>query len=129
MLNCSLLYPTVARLTCDGEALRELVLPEGKTEVAFDSMYHGDFFLVEVRNGKTHCVHKVKEAPLDITDYIFAGKLEMTVSLIVRGKVARKWSVVPIAILDLSQGFTAFDELTDLQRRVAELEEKTKITL
>ncbi len=129
MLTVKLLYANTCHITKGEERLQELPLQEGETELALDSLYQGDFFLAEVRNGKKKGTHKLTDKPLDLSEYLFAGKLEITISLVARGKVAKKWSVVPVVLTDLAQEITAFDEIEQLKARIAELETKTTVTM
>ena len=129
MLTVKLSYPETCHITKGGERLCELPLQEGETELALDTVYQGDFYIIEVRNGRKKGAHKVTDKPLDLSEYLFAGKLEMTISLVARGKIAKKWAVVPVALTDLAQGIVAFDEIEQLKARVAKLEEKTTVTM
>ena len=129
MLQCKLHCRAISHLTQDEHPLYEIILPEEKVEITFTSFFKGDYFLVDVQNGGMHGAHKVTDEPLDISEYIFAGRLEITVSMVACGRVAKKWYIAPVAIVEKEHDFHAFDELADLQRRVADLEEKTKITM
>lgn len=129
MLTLKLSYPRECHVLHDGERICELPLQDGENALEIVSEYRGDYFIVEVQNGRKKGAHKVTDKPLDLSEYLFAGKLEMTISLIARGKIAKKWSVVPVALTDLAQGIVAFDEIEQLKARVAKLEEKTTVTM
>ena len=129
MLTLKLSYPRECHVLHDGERICELPLQDGENALEIVSEYRGDYFIVEVQNGRKKGAHKVTDKPLDLSEYLFAGKLEMTISLVARGKIAKKWSVVPVALTDLAQGIVAFDEIEQLKARVAKLEEKTTVTM
>ena len=129
MLTLKLSYARDCHVLHDGERICELPLQDGENALEIVSDYRGDFFLVEVQNGRKKGVHKVTDKPIDLSEYLFAGKLQITVSLVACCKVARKWAVVPLLLTDLAEGVIAIDEIEDLKARVAALEEKTKITM
>lgn len=129
MLTLKLSYPRECHVLHGGERIYELPLQDGENALEIVSEYRGDYFIVEVQNGRKKGAHKVTDKPLDLSEYLFAGKLEMTISLVARGKIAKKWAVVPVALTDLAQGIVAFDEIEQLKARVAKLEEKTTVTM
>ena len=129
MLTLKLSYPRECHVLHDGERICELPLQDGENALEIVSEYRGDYFIVEVQNGRKKGAHKVTDKPIDLSEYLFAGKLEMTISLVARGKIAKKWSVVPVALTDLAHGIVAFDEIEQLKARVAKLEEKTTVTM
>lgn len=55
-------------------------------------------------------------------EFLFAGKLQVSIDLIVHGEVAKHWDCVPIVIKETETGFYAFGEIIELQNRITELE-------
>lgn len=107
-----------------------IVLPESLSLEIGSLIYGTDELVLEIRNGRKYEKRKVKGGDvIDLSSFLFAGSVEMTVHMIARGTVAKKWSVVPLVIRDIEGGFEIFDEIKDLQNRVSILEEKTKIVL
>ena len=124
------LYLTMAkRLRLEGLD-ESIVLPESLSLEIRSVIYGTDEMIIEIRNGRKTEKRKVKGAqPIDLSAFLYAGKIEMNVSLVARGHIVKKWSVVPLVIYETDGGFDAFDEINDLSNRVAALEEKTKIVL
>ena len=107
-----------------------IVIPESLSLEIHSLIYGTDEMIVEIRNGRKTEKRKVNGAqPIDLSAFLYAGKIEMNVSLVARGQIVKKWSVVPMVIYETDGGFDAFDEINDLSNRVAALEEKTKIVL
>ena len=124
------LYLTMAkRLRLEGVD-ESIVLPESLSLEIYSLIYGTDEMIIEIRNGRKTEKRKVKGAqPIDLSAFLYAGKIEMNVSLVACGQIVKKWSVVPLVIYETDGGFDAFDEINDLSNRVAALEEKTKIVL
>ena len=124
------LYLTMAkRLRLEGVD-ESIVLPESLSLEIHSLIYGTDEMIIDIRNGRKTEKRKVKGAqPIDLSAFLYAGKIEMNVSLVARGQIVKKWSVVPLVIYETDGGFDAFDEINDLSNRVAALEEKTKIVL
>lgn len=87
-------------------------------DLEFKSVYYLPTDLVIcLKNGKLQENFRVKDAKLNVPgNFLFSGKLEITVSLLVNGDVAKKWACVPIIIKETDTEITAFDELTALQK-------------
>jgi hypothetical protein len=118
-------YNRTARV--DGE--HEIMLPEDLRAVFKSTSYALNELVVNVRNGKKDEQIKTKNATVDLSAFCFAGILEMEVFLIVRGKPVKKWVVAPLVLNETERGFEAFDAITDLQNRVADLERKTRVIM
>lgn len=111
------------------EGEHEIMLPEDLRAVFKSTSYKLSELVVNVRNGKKIDQVKVKDGVLDLTPYCFGGMIEMEAALVLRGRVMKKWSVAPILINETDKGFEVFDAITDLQKRVADLERKTKVIM
>ena len=85
-------------------------------DLEFKSAYYLPTDLVIcLKNGKLQENFRVKDAKLNVPgNFLFSGKLEMTVSLLVNGDVAKKWTCVPIIIKETDTEITAFDELEEV---------------
>lgn len=83
--------------------------------------------VIVARNGDKTIKHKTKDGTVDVAPLLFAGLLEMSVHLIVKGQPAKKWDVTPIILREVDNALGAFDEIADLRSRVAELEKKTTV--
>lgn len=124
-INYELLFPRLART----KDCAELAMPD-TLEVRFSSpSYDLAELVVNVRNGKVHDQIKVRGAALDLSPFLFAGKIEMKIFLISKGKPVKEWDAVPLIITEIDKGFLAIDEITELQKRVSELEKKTTVIL
>ena len=107
----------------------EIALPEDLTVTFGSPAYDLAELVVNVRNGARSEQRKVKGVPLDLSSFLYAGKIEMTVHMIVKGKPVKEWSCVPLIITEVDKGFLVLDEITDLQKRMANVEKKTSVIM
>ena len=124
-VNIDLLYNKVARI----EGSSTVMLPDDLTVTFKSPSYRLPELVVNVKNGKKEEQRKVKGQPLDLSDFLFAGVIEMEVYLIAQGKAVKKWVVAPIIINEIERGFELVDEIEDLKARVSDLERKTQIIM
>ena len=115
----------VARAGLDGA----VVLPD-TLNIVFASEYALPELLIVARNGnkieKTKTTDGTYTVPASL---LFAGTIEITVSLISRGEVVKRWSVEPILIKEIDGDFTAYAAFEEMQAQIAELFRRTEITL
>ncbi len=107
----------------------EIALPEELTVTFGSPAYDLAELVVNVRNGARSEQRKVKGQPLDLSSFLYAGKIEMTVHMIAKGKPVKEWACVPLIITEVNKGFLVLDEITDLQKRMAEVEKKTSVIM
>ena len=88
-----------------------------------------------VKNGRKKDVlypekdEETNTVTFDLSDFLFAGTLEIAVHIIVGGKTRRKWEFFPVIVNELDESHEAFDWLEDIRRRLEAVEEKTKVIL
>ena len=102
-------------------------LPHDPVAVFHSSTYTLAEIVVIARNGNKEIRQKTKDCKVDLSPLMHAGVLEMTVHLIAKGNVAKKWHVVPIILNEIENEYGPFDLIADLQKRVEALEKKTTI--
>ena len=87
-------------------------------DLEFKSAYYLPTDLVIcLKNGKLQENFRVKDARLNVPgNFLFSGKLEMTVRLLVNGDFAKNGACVPIIIKETDTEITTFDELAALQK-------------
>lgn len=115
----------IARVGIDGG----VVLPD-TLDIAFASEYALPELLIVARNGdkteKTKTTDGTYTVPASL---LFAGTIEISVSLITRGEVVKRWNVEPILIKEIDGDFTAYAAIEEMQTQIAELFRRTEITL
>ncbi len=121
-MNIELNYETRARAD---ESVITLPI-DGKITLS-SRTYKLDELVIVARNGDKTLKAKTKDGTVDITPLLFAGLIEMSVHLIVKGHPAKKWDIVPIILREVDNSLCAFDEIEELRARVDALEKKTTI--
>lgn len=115
----------VARVGIDGG----VVLPD-TLDLIFTSEYALPELLIVARNGdkteKTKTTDGTYTVPASL---LFAGTIEISVTLIARGEVVKKWNLEPILIKEIDGDFTAYAAFETMQAQIAELFRRTEITL
>lgn len=107
-----------------------IALPESLDLKIVSDFYDTREIVLDVRNGSVSERRKVKGGEsIDLSTFLFAGKIEMTVNMIAKGHVVKKWNVVPLILKEAEGEIHVFDQINELANRVAALEEKTKIVL
>lgn len=115
----------VARAGLDGA----VVLPD-TLNIVFASEYALPELLIVARNGNITEKTKTTDGTYTVpASLLFAGAIEITVSLISRGEVVKRWSVEPILIKEIDGDFTAYAAFEEMQAQIAELFRRTEITL
>lgn len=115
----------VARIGIDGG----VVLPDA-LDLIFTSEYALPELLIVARNGgKTEKTKTTDGAYTVPASLLFAGTIEISVSLIARGEVVKRWSLEPILIKEIDGDFTAYAAFEEMQTQIAELFRRTEITL
>jgi hypothetical protein len=108
-----------------------ITLPEDKVEIEVKrtAFSNGDIIL-SVSNENAGKQYKVGRDPVDITELCnIPGRVDMAISLSVRGEVARTWQVEPLCIKEVPCGFKAIPEIAELRRRVSNLEKAVMETV
>lgn len=115
----------VARAGLDGA----VVLPD-TLNIVFASEYALPELLIVARNGnileKTKTTDGTYTVPASL---LFAGTIEISVSLIARGEVVKRWNLEPILIKEIDGDLTAYAAFETMQAQIAELFRRTEITL
>lgn len=79
--------------------------------------------IIGLKNGNTRAQYRLQGHLLTVPEeLLFAGQLQVGIDLVVRGELAKHWDLVPIVIKETEVGFEAFDEITELQNRLTDLE-------
>lgn len=90
-----------------------------------DTEYQLADFIADLRNGaakaKLRQTNKTIEVP---TELLKAGQLDIVITQYANGKVAKKWAVEPITIIEQNEGFEAYSLINELSAKVKELEQK-----
>lgn len=119
-------------------SFRERLLAGEETKILFDSSeYDISDLQVTITDGKTVKRFDVKDACFDITEFVTkACVLEITVDLILRGSVAKKWSLEPLVVRENGGQYYAIpemelvrNELRRLKGAVKELNTKIQDTM
>lgn len=114
---------TTARLS-EGEPF--LVGVNDTLELEFSSTHYLLLDLViSIKNGNKQGKYRVYDHKLTVPEeFLFAGKLEIGIDLIMRGDVAKRWNVVPVILKETESGVRAVDEITVLQSESAQLKKQ-----
>ena len=67
--------------------------------------------------------------PIDITNMLSAGILEITFKSLINGKVAKSWECMPIAVTEVTPDFKLYDLYQSLEKRITALEKAHEIIL
>lgn len=115
----------VARVGIDGG----VVLPD-TLDFVFTSEYALPELLIVARNGDKTEKAKTTDGTYTVpASLLFAGTIEISVTLIARGEVVKKWNLEPILIKEIDGDFTAYAAFETMQAQIAELFRRTEITL
>lgn len=107
-----------------------ILLPDTLTVEFVSEFYRTSELLITARNGLLKKKIKVhNREPLDLSELVREGVLEMFIQLIVKGTVVKSWTVDPIFFKSTEQGFELYDYIALLEDRIAVLEQKTTVTL
>ena len=104
-----------------------VILPDTLTVRISSGCYQIDTLLISVKNGEKTGKFKLHKDDklIDLKEFLFAGKIEMTVAMLVAGEPVKKWSVEPIIIKDAGIETEAVPEIEELKAELA----KTKKAL
>ena len=113
-----------------GEANAMLVAPDEGIIFDIDTFYDLSEATITLQNGKLKKTVKLT-APFRVPDeFVFSGRLYIAVDLYSDGEKIKHWDCLPLKIVESNDGeVKAFDEFTNLEKRVEELEKKNKIIL
>lgn len=115
----------VARVGIDGG----VVLPD-TLDFVFTSEYALPELLIVARNGDKTEKAKTTDGTYTVpASLLFAGTIEISVSLIARGEIVKRWNLEPILIKEIDGDFTAYAAFETMQAQIAELFRRTEITL
>lgn len=67
--------------------------------------------------------------PIDITNLIKAGRLEINVKSLINGKPVKNWEISPIAVEEVTPDFKLYDLFQSLDARITALEKSHEIIL
>lgn len=86
-----------------------------------DTEYDLSEFIVDMRNGITKTKLRQNSKTIQVPrELIKAGQLELVVSKYAGGKLAKKWNVEPITIIEEDEGFIAYALIDEIERQTAE---------
>lgn len=80
-------------------------------------------------NGMTTTRNLQEGEVLDFTEQLKAGTLEIVVDNIINGKIAKRWEISPIIIIEEQAQFQLLDLYTALEERIAKLEAQHEIII
>lgn len=98
-----------------------VILPDTLTVRISSGCYQIDTLLISVKNGEKTGKFKVHKDDklIDLKEFLFAGKIEMTVAMLVSGEPVKRWSVEPIIIKDAGIEAEAVPEIEELKAELA----------
>ena len=98
-----------------------VILPDTLTVRISSGCYHIDTLIISVKNGKKAGKFKVHtdDTLIDLKEFLCAGKIEMTVAMLVAGEPVKKWSVEPIIIKDAGIEAEAVPEIEEVKAELA----------
>ncbi len=79
---------------------------------------------VRLRNGENHDVLRLSNPFRVPKDYLHAGYLNLRVEMYLKGEMAKQWEVLPIKLLEVPSGIEIKDYLGELEKKLAEMQEK-----
>lgn len=106
-----------------------IVCPDEGITLDIDTFYDLSGAIVTMTNNDVKKVVKLTTPLVIPPELVFAGRLHVSVDLYQDGNLIKHWDCLPIKIIEADGETRAFDEFTELEKRVAELETKTKIIL
>lgn len=80
-------------------------------------------------NGKSRQYSVLPNFPMDITDLLSAGVLELTIKSLVNGKVVKSWEAQPLRVEEINGDFRLYDLYKTLDERITALEKSHEIIL
>lgn len=98
-----------------------VILPDTLTVRISSGCYQIDTLLISVKNGEKTGKFKLHndDKLIDLKEFLFAGKIEMTVAMLVAGEPVKRWSVEPIIIKDTGIEAEAVPEIEELKAELA----------
>lgn len=112
------------------KAIDKPVVITGESELLLtfiSSVYALPLLKVGVKyNDKSEYFNIKADNSLNILPFVKAGKVEITVWSIVNGEPVKKWEIVPLTLIELTNGFELSDAINNLEKRVLALEEAHK---
>lgn len=124
-LTVTLEHSPVAKVPMEGA----LVLPDS-IDITFASDYALPELLIVSKNGDKTEKAKVTDGHYTVpASLLFAGCVEVSVSLILRGEVVKRWSLEPILVKEIDGDFTAYAGFEEMRSQIAELFRRTEIII
>lgn len=109
--------------------INDLVIAPDSLVLRFSSPYSLDNLKVTVRNGSKRKQYKVEKSLLDISEFVFPGKIEAEAVLVIRGNIVKRWEIMPIIVKELPEKLEIVDLLSDLEKRIEEVEKRTTVIM
>lgn len=105
-----------------------LILPENELIFKLNSnVYNLSTVLFSARNGEKEIKAKlVPPYEVDLTELLFAGRIETEISLLSKGEVVKTWRIQDIVIKDTNHTYEAIPEIEFIKGAIRELNEKLK---
>lgn len=70
------------------------------------------------------------QRPLRVPERVlFGGKISISVYLYVDGQIVKDWQIYPLVVAEVEDKTTLFDWCDQIEKKLAELDERTKIIL
>ena len=98
-----------------------VILPDTLAVRISSGCYHIDTLIISVKNGEKTGKFKIHKDDklIDLKEFLFAGKIEMTVAMLVAGEPVKRWSIEPIIIKDAGIETEAVPEIEELKAELA----------
>lgn len=102
-----------------------------KIFIKFNSDVYEDLnLMIFVRNNGNTTVYSAKKNTLiNLSGKLKAGTTEIIIKNVIKGETVKTWEIVPIIIKEVTPDFMLLDMLSNLEKRLADLEEKHKSIL
>lgn len=92
-----------------------------------ESVYNSTEAFISLQNGEIKGSYKLTKDFIVPKEFLFAGQLNGSIKQYINGNEVKRWFLSPLTIKELDNKIEMFELLADLEKRVAELEEKNKI--
>lgn len=99
------------------------LLPDNLELEFFSKEYSLRNVFISLQNGDVKGQYKYTK-PFNVDNrFLFAGKLNIGITMYIDGEIAKRWSVSPITIKETHFGIVAFEKMTLLSNEVKEIKE------
>lgn len=108
-----------------------IILPNENVVFEIETFYNLSETFITFRNGDKKVISRLNGEIINVPkDLIYAGLLTFSIDMYIEGEKAKHWEALPIRIEEVEGDETKlkiYDQILELEARVAELEKRTKI--